>query len=51
MENTTLTTLTQEQFSKKVEVESAYLMHFNALDRATADKVALSIIQEKFTVA
>jgi hypothetical protein len=52
MENTqTFTLLSHEQFNKKVEIEAAHLMHFNNLDKATADKVAFEIISEKFTTS
>lgn len=45
----TLIQISHEEFTKKVEVESAYLMHFNALDKVTADKAANKIVAEKFT--
>ena len=50
MEQITLTKISHEEFAKKVEVEAAYLMHYNNLDKTTAGKVAATIVQEKFTL-
>lgn len=37
-----------EEFCKKVEIESANLMHFDRLNKAEADKQALEYIKTKF---
>ena len=43
--------ISHEVFEKKVEVESAYLQHYNNLQKGQADKVAREIVSEEFVVA
>jgi hypothetical protein len=51
MENTqSLISVSHEEFTKKVEVEAAHLMHFNNLEKHVADKVAHEIVSKQFSV-
>ena len=44
------TTITQELFNKKVEIESAHLMYMNRLPKAIADQKAQTYVAQKFEV-
>ena len=42
--------VTQREFEKQVEIESAYLQHCNHLTKEQADKFALEDAQKRFQV-
>ena len=44
------TVVTQEQFQKKVEIESAHLIYMDRLPKNVADQKAKEIVAQKFEV-
>lgn len=44
------TVITQSEFQKKVETESAYLTYMDRLPKNVADKKAFEVISEKYQV-
>lgn len=46
----TKTIVTQAQFNKKVEIESAHLIYMNRLPKGVADQKAFATVSETFQV-
>lgn len=46
----TKTTVTQAEFNKKVEIESAHLTYMDRIPKGIADQKAVATISEKFQV-
>lgn len=46
----TKTIVTQAQFNKKVEIESAHLIYMNRLPKSVADQKAVATVSETFQV-
>ena len=44
------TVISQAEFNKKVEIESAYLTYMDRLPKNVADKQAVATVSEKYTV-
>lgn len=48
--NTQKQVITQAEFQKKVETESAYLTYMDRIPKEVADKKALEVVSQKFEV-
>lgn len=48
--NTQKQVISQAEFQKKVETESAYLTYMDRLPKEVADKKAFEVVSEKFEV-